>query len=153
MVMTSVQIKSQKWLQETYDAESICLMSADAVWRHQKIAKEQKEATIVLADDRFIQELNYKFRNKNEPTDVLSFPADNTENLSGDEFPSLGDIVLAFETTKKEVINSFSSHLSHLVVHGCLHLLGYDHQENKQAVLMESIEVKILSSMGIDNPY
>ena len=106
-----------------------------------------------MADDRFIQELNYKFRNKNEPTDVLSFPADNTENLSADEFPSLGDIVLAFETTKKEVIDSFSSHLSHLVVHGCLHLLGYDHQENKQAVLMESIEVKILSSMGIDNPY
>ena len=133
MVVTLIQIKDAKWVKELSNIESICQLAANAVWRHQGILEEKKEVTIVLADDGLIQELNYKFRSKNEPTNVLSFPNDDCADFGNSDLPSLGDVILAFETIKKEVIGSFSNHVSHLVVHGCLHLLGYDHIKEKQA--------------------
>jgi probable rRNA maturation factor len=123
---------------------------------------EGAEVSVVLADDPMVKDLNAKYRGKNSPTNVLSF-GDFEEPLTKEKFARhlikpllLGDIVLSYETLERESIDqtkSFRDHMSHLLVHGFLHLLGYDHQNEKDAARMEAIEIKILSSIGIENPY
>lgn len=106
------------------------------------------EVSIVLSNDQFVKSLNKQYRFKDKPTNVLSFPA-------GDE-TMLGDIVLAFETIQKEADSqdkNFQDHCSHLIVHGTLHLLGYDHIEEDEAEEMENLEIEILSELEINNPY
>lgn len=105
------------------------------------------EVAIVLADDAFIKSLNNDYRGKDKATNVLSFPS---------ELPELGDIVLAIETIEKEAKEqgkSFRHHAAHLLVHGFLHLLGYDHIIDKDALKMEQLEIKILKKLGVTNPY
>lgn len=123
------------------------------------------ETSILLTDDAHIQKLNTEFRDKNMPTDVLSWPAFEFERALGeipklpviDDGPldaTLGDIALAFETCKKDAAGkNFDHHISHLILHGYLHLLGYDHEDDSDAVIMEALEVEILNTMFIDNPY
>lgn len=109
---------------------------------------ESTEVSIALSNDQLIQDLNKQYRGKDKPTNVLSFP-------QNDDF-SLGDIVLALETIQDEAQKqnkSFEDHFVHLLVHGTLHLLGHDHEEDNEAEKMESLEVKILDGMGIENPY
>src|SRR6185437_10785681 len=103
--------------------------------------------TILLADDRKLQALNRDFRGKDKPTNVLSFPG-----LEGHG----GDIAIAYGVTAKEAkaaAKNFADHASHLVVHGVLHLAGYDHERPKDAKIMEPLEVKILKRLGIEDPY
>ena len=105
------------------------------------------EASVVLGDDAFIQSLNRDYRNKNAPTNVLSFPQD---------LPMLGDLVFALETLEKECKEqdkSFEAHLLHLTVHGTLHLLGHDHIDDGEAQIMEALEIEILDTLGVKNPY
>lgn len=112
------------------------------------------EVAVALMDDAAIGRLNAGFRGREGPTNVLSFPA-------GDDFAAgkdsmLGDIALALETAQREAgleEKTFEDHLSHLVVHGMLHLLGHDHQTPGEAELMEDLERGILSSLGIADPY
>ncbi|MCB1531359.1 MAG: rRNA maturation RNase YbeY [Alphaproteobacteria bacterium] len=107
-----------------------------------------EELSIALSNDVLIQELNKNYRDKDKPTNVLSFPQD-------DDF-SLGDIVLALETIQREAGEQnkhFEDHLSHLVIHGTLHLLGYDHEDDAQAEEMEALEIELLQRIGIENPY
>ncbi|MBC8339838.1 MAG: rRNA maturation RNase YbeY [Rhodospirillales bacterium] len=121
------------------------------------------EASIVLADDAFVQNLNREYRDRDTPTNVLSFPASGPESgpETGKEMPPgmpvlLGDIVVAFETTAAEASQQgkgLSDHLCHLVVHGMLHLLGYDHQTSTEADTMEALEIEILEGLRIPNPY
>lgn len=109
------------------------------------------EVAIVLADDDFVKDLNSKYRGKNKPTNVLSFP-DSDFSLSH----NLGDIILAIETIEteaKEQKKSLHAHTTHLLIHGFLHLLGYDHIEEKDAEKMEQKEIKILKKLGIKDPY
>lgn len=106
------------------------------------------EITILLSDDKRIRELNSEFRGKDKPTDILSFPA-------GEE-GYLGDIILALETIKKDNEDSkleFYEHLSHLIIHGVLHLLGYNHENEEEAEIMERKEINILNKLNIINPY
>lgn len=103
---------------------------------------------LLLADDAELRALNARFRGKDAPTNVLSFP-------SGDADP-LGDIAIAFETVAREAAEKsviFADHLAHLIVHGLLHLAGHDHEGDADAARMEALEVDILDAIGVPNPY
>jgi probable rRNA maturation factor len=110
------------------------------------------EISVVLCGDAFIRELNRKWRGRDEPTNVLSFPAGGDRAST----PLLGDIVIAFETTSREAIEAgkpMRDHLAHLVVHGFLHLVGHDHADAAEAVVMEALERASLARLGIADPY
>jgi probable rRNA maturation factor len=111
---------------------------------------DARELSVVLTDDAAIRSLNAQWRNKDEPTNVLSFPAPS--NAGG----ILGDIVIAYETTVREATQEqrpLADHLSHLAVHGFLHLLGYDHESDADADVMERLERDILARLGVPDPY
>lgn len=116
------------------------------------------EVTVTLTDDASIRVLNREHRGKDKPTNVLSFP----DWKSLDDIPDgigeapIGDIIVAFETVQREAKEQeklLKSHFSHMIIHGFLHLLGYDHVEDNMAAEMESLEIKILGETGIPNPY
>jgi probable rRNA maturation factor len=113
------------------------------------------EIAILLTDDQSIRTLNRQWRGHDKATNVLSFPAPSADH--GDGTPvMLGDIVIAYETTAKEAAEegkTFLHHLSHLAVHGLLHLLGYDHESHEEAEKMESLERRILARLGVSDPY
>lgn len=107
------------------------------------------DVTVLLTSDAEMRELNRTWRDKDAATNVLSFPSGNAEGF-------LGDIVLAHETVLKEAQESgikFEAHVAHLVVHGVLHLLGFDHMNDEEAERMEGLEREVLASLGIDDPY
>lgn len=115
------------------------------------------EVSVALTDDAELQALNKAWRGKDRPTNVLSFPAEMPD-LPPDalETTPLGDIALAAETVQREAREqhkSFDDHLTHLAVHGLLHLLGYDHETTAGATEMEALEVEILARMGVADPY
>lgn len=112
--------------------------------------------TVVLADDAFVRELNKTYRGQDKPTNVLSFPSlpDTRHPIPDTRY--LGDIVLARQTIEREAreqAKTVRDHAAHLLVHGTLHLLGYDHMRKKEAEEMEAIEIKVLKKLGINNPY
>lgn len=116
----------------------------------------QTEICVRLVAESEIQALNAQFRQKNAPTNVLSFPFELPIGLSSEDYPHLGDMVICVPvaaTESYEQHKSFQAHLTHLLVHGCLHLLGYDHIEDQEAEVMEQLERNILSSLGYPDPY
>ena len=126
----------QKWLSDT-----VSQFQPDA------------EVTIRLVDEKESHELNLEYRGKDKPTNVLSFPF---EAPPGIELDLLGDLVICKQVVEKEAQEqnkSLSAHWAHMVVHGALHLLGYDHIEDDEAEEMESLETDIMQSMGFDDPY
>lgn len=117
-----------------------------------KAEKSKGALTLVLADDNEVKALNRDYRGKDKPTNVLSFPDGETHG----GFMQLGDIILAYDTIAREATEQgkkFAHHAQHLVVHGVLHLMGYDHEIEREAGRMEAREVKILSGLSIANPY
>lgn len=114
------------------------------------------EACVALSTDRHVAELNGTYRGKPVPTNVLSFPASGQAGQGGAQSRFLGDVVLAHETLSREAAElglPLESHLQHLIVHGLLHLLGYDHETHHEAQKMEALEVRILGRLGIADPY
>lgn len=117
------------------------------------------EISILLTDDDHIKKLNRDYRHKDKATNVLSFPSEEFEagNYNAiDEHVVLGDIVLAFGVINieaEEQGKKFYDHFCHLLVHGLLHLMGYDHEEDDEAEVMEEMEVRILGELGVSSPY
>jgi probable rRNA maturation factor len=148
----------EAWEDAIPDIEELCLRAADAALKGAEAKLPALyELSLVLTTDAEIQILNRMWRGQDKPTNVLSFPGD-MDILSDDAPVLLGDVVVAFETTKREVEHdklaaSLSDHLSHLIVHGVLHLLGYDHEIDAEAEEMEQLEIELLAGLGIPNPY
>jgi len=115
------------------------------------------EVSVALANDDLVQVLNRDYRQNDKPTNVLSFATlDGNDPIPPDGPIALGDIILAYQTIEREAKEQgkyFKDHFIHLVVHGTLHLLGYDHQTDHDANIMESLEIRILEKMNIQNPY
>lgn len=114
------------------------------------------EVTLVLADDGEMRNLNRIWRGKDAPTNVLSFPAGTAVGEPSRDSCPLGDVVLAAETVSQEAGQqgiAVADHASHLIVHGVLHLLGFDHERDQDAERMEALETKVLAGLGIADPY
>jgi probable rRNA maturation factor len=118
------------------------------------------EVSFLLTDDDSIQELNHQYRDKDKPTNVLSFPQEKMEPGEYEEWEEeevvLGDVICALQTMQKEAEEqgkTFQHHVMHLWVHGLLHLQGYDHGTEREAAVMEALEVEILQDFSIANPY
>lgn len=132
------------WHDWSWNAEQIVA----TVFKVSQHSPDDKAIALVLSDDAQIQQMNRDFRGKDKPTNVLSFPSD-----APDEW---GDIIVSEETIRKEAVEqrkTFHDHFVHMLVHGTLHLLGYDHEIEAEAEEMEALEIDILSELGVENPY
>lgn len=137
------------------DWEALCARAlAAAAGRAGLALKPGALVSILLTDDAAVRAMNREWRAKDAPTNVLSFQSVSPDRLA--QAPALGDIVLACETLRREAGEegvSFEAHATHLLVHGFLHLLGFDHEEERQAERMEALETVILADLGIADPY
>jgi probable rRNA maturation factor len=155
--MTEVLVVADCWQAEP-DAEAVVHRAIAAAAETVDADTGDAELAVMLTDDPGIRTLNSNWRGIDKPTNVLSFPALQPTGAGGpDDAPRmLGDIAIAYETTRKEADDEqkpFDHHLSHLAVHGFLHLIGYDHEKDDDAEAMETLEQQILAQLGIPNPY
>ena len=149
-----IRIEASGW-SALADAEAIARRAVEAVLADYA-PDERGAVAVLLTGDAEIRALNRDFRRMDKPTNVLSFPAAGLpgENAPGESI--LGDIALAYETCAREAEEEekpIADHLAHLVVHGTLHLLGFDHETPDEAEEMEAEEVEILARLGIADPY
>ncbi|WP_242077474.1 rRNA maturation RNase YbeY [Brevundimonas diminuta] len=143
--MIEIEVEAEAWTGALPDVEVVVERAAQAA-----LGTAEGDIVVLLTDDAAVRELNGRFRDKDKPTNVLSFPA--PENA----FPHLGDIVLAYGVCATEAEaqgKTLADHLSHLVVHGVLHLLGRDHEDDAEAEEMEAEEREILAQIGVADPY
>nr|WP_232792931.1 rRNA maturation RNase YbeY [Caulobacter hibisci] len=153
MITVDIEIEDEAWTKAEPEAEALVWRAAQAVLdAHEDI--EGKNIVILLADDDSVQALNRDFRQKDYATNVLSFPApqDPGANPEG----QIGDIALAFGVCAREAAEQgkpLAHHLQHLVAHGVLHLLGYDHEGDDEAEAMEAFEREILAGLDVPDPY
>jgi probable rRNA maturation factor len=153
-------VDSDEWEPETKDWCSLLTPFVEKTFCVTKVLCPL-EVNILLTNNREVKELNHRFRNKNAPTNVLSFSSLEKDDNPWATAPKnitllLGDIALAYETIEQEALDQhkpFDHHLGHLVVHGLLHLLGYDHETEDEAKEMEDLEIQILHDLNINNPY
>ena len=155
--MTEVLVVADSWQTEP-DAETVIHRAIATAAEMVDADIGEAELAVMLTDDAGIRTLNSNWRGIDKPTNVLSFPAlQPTGSSDPDEAPRmLGDIAIAYETTSREARDErklFAHHLSHLAVHGFLHLIGYDHQKDDDAETMEALEAEILAQLGIPDPY
>jgi probable rRNA maturation factor len=154
---TEVLIVAECWAAEA-DAEAIVHRAIATAASMVDTDTGDAELAVMLTDDSGIRTLNNNWRGQDKPTNVLSFPAlQPTAVPSPDDAPRmLGDIAIAYQTTRREADDEqkpFDHHLSHLAVHGFLHLVGYDHGNDADAEAMENLERAILAQLGIPDPY
>ncbi|GLS92142.1 endoribonuclease YbeY [Psychromonas marina] len=117
------------------------------------IDREEAELTVRLVDSEESQQLNHDYRGKDKPTNVLSFPFQNPPGIT---LPLLGDLVICKQVVEKEAdeqCKSLNAHWAHMLIHGTLHLLGYDHIIEEEAIEMETLETKLLVELGFPAPY
>ena len=154
----SVRIDCPAWAEALPDAEARCGRLAATALETVELPDGPVELSIVLADDATVRGLNRDWRGKDAPTNVLSFASLDDEDapLAPGAPLLLGDVILAWETVAAEARDQdkpLADHFSHLVVHGVLHLLGFDHDDDREAEEMETLETTLLASLGISDPY
>lgn len=142
-------------LQLATESQNLPSQSDFELWARTSIGNsmEQAELTIRLVDSEESQQLNRDYRGKDKPTNVLSFPFEAPPGIT---LPLLGDLVICVsvvENEAREQHKPLQAHWAHMVVHGCLHLLGYDHIEDAEAEEMESLETQLIESLGFTDPY
>lgn len=141
--------KLQLWAQATYEVHH-------AAHTHgRKRAVQPVQVSLRIVGSAESRKLNREWRDEDHATNVLSFPAGEMPDIEG-EMPTLGDLVICLPVMKREALQqgkSLDEHWAHLIIHGVLHLLGYDHDDERDALLMEACEVAILDSLGFANPY
>jgi probable rRNA maturation factor len=155
--ITEVLVVADCWQAEA-GAEAVIQRAVAAAAEIADADVGEAELAVMLTDDAGIRTLNLNWRGIDKPTNVLSFPAlPPTGAVGPDDAPRmLGDIAIAYQTTRKEADDEqkqFDHHLSHLAVHGFLHLIGYDHEKDDDAEAMEGLETEILAQLGIPDPY
>ena len=151
-VDTIIAIEAEGWLRLEPALADTVRIAAEAAARAGGLLGDRAELSVLLTEDVRMTGLNEEWRGKTGATNVLSFSGD----LDGPGPALLGDVVLSFETVEREAAAggiNFSDHVAHLVVHGVLHLLGYDHETDADAERMESLETEILASLRIGNPF
>src|ERR1700704_2820759 len=154
--ITEVLVVADCWQAEP-DAEAVIHRAVATAAEIVDADVGEAELAVMLTDDAGIRTLNNNWRGIDKPTNVLSFPAlQPTAGAPADAPRMLGDIAIAYETTRKEADDEekpFDHHLSHLAIHGFLHLIGYDHENDADAEAMETLEQEILAQLGIPDPY
>ena len=143
--MIEIEVEAEAWTGALPETEAVVTKAAEAA-----LGAVAGDVVVLLTDDEAVRELNARFRDKDRPTNVLSFPAAESA------FPHLGDVVLGFAYCAAEAETqgkTLSDHLSHLVVLGVLHLLGRDHEDDAEAEEMEAEEREILAALGVADPY
>jgi len=152
-ITVDIEIEDPAWLAAEPEAEALVWRAAQAVLdAHEDI--EGQGIVILLADDDSVQALNRDFRQKDYATNVLSFPSPKGPEANPEG--QIGDIALAFGVCRREAEEqgkSLAHHLQHLVAHGVLHLLGYDHESDEEAEVMEALERELLAGLDIPDPY
>lgn len=163
MTLIDCIIDDESW--EDSDLEPLAEVAARATLTHLGLEPDDWEISLLACNDARIAILNADFRDKPTPTNVLSWPSEERgADLAGDRpdlpepgpDPELGDIAIAFETCLREATDAgkpMADHVTHLIVHATLHLLGYDHERDADATLMEGLEVEILGKLGLPDPY
>lgn len=164
--IVDIVIEDARW--EAFGLEPLAERAVSAALAGAGLGTAGYSVVLMGCDDARIADLNADFRGKPQPTNVLSWPSEerSAEEAGGvpdlpapgdDEDPcELGDIAIAFETCAREAAEQgkpMAEHVTHLVVHGLLHCLGYDHVEEADAAVMEGLEVRILASLGLSDPY
>lgn len=156
-----VVIEDARW----GDLQKLAEVATDAALAGIGLEPAAFEISLLACDDARIAVLNTDFRAKAQPTNVLSWPSEERGAMADGEAPvapvlpqdaELGDIAIAYETCQREAEAAgkpFTNHVTHLIVHGTLHLLGYDHVRDGDAALMEGLETEILGNLGISDPY
>lgn len=152
----ALAVEDERWAEVLpADLESFCHDSFAAAARELSLPGNlETEISVTFADDATVRVANAEWRGKDKPTNILSFPMPAPPGQAAG--PLLGDLLLAFETVQREAAaegKSLPDHLRHLLVHGFLHLLGQDHVEAEEADRMEALEIRILASFGIADPY
>jgi probable rRNA maturation factor len=149
----NIIVENKLWLKKT--SKQFIKQVASLVCQEQENAFttfKKKEFNLVLSDSERIKGINNQFRGKNKETNVLSF-----SYIHQDSFDILGECIFALEVIENEAREqnkSFEHHFAHMIIHGILHILGYDHEKsNAEAKIMEAIEIKLLKKLGIKNPY
>ena len=149
-------ISDPRWIDHLLKSEAKCVMLIDLTVRHLSAQFTNTiEVALLWTDDQTIASLNHRFRGKSGATNILSFPSGELTALAEDKL-FLGDLVLGYETVMSEAKTigiAVQDHIAHLVLHGLLHLAGFDHLHDDEASEMESLETYLLSEIGIPDPY
>lgn len=152
MITIDLTVEAGEW-SKLGAIEALVQRAADSAVSVAAVGGEVAVA-VLLTDDAAMREINKDWRDQDKPTNVLSFPAAAHPGMPGPRH--LGDVVLAWETMEREALDenkTIEAHASHLIVHGVLHCLGYDHESDEQADDMEALEVSALTGIGYDDPY
>lgn len=156
-------VEEEGWLTALPDLPALAETAARAALDAAGLSPEDHEIALLACDDARVADLNAEFRGKPSPTNVLSWPAHDLAPLSPGARPPLpplagplGDVAIALETCRREAETAglpLKDHVLHLILHGCLHLLGFDHETEADAALMEDMERRLLARLGIADPY